>query len=57
MIQAVEATCFENELENRSYKAWSSIYLSNLVSPKMSNVTWQSSVWLCLRQICLLLHA
>jgi len=30
-----------NSLENRNYKAWSSVYMSNLVSPKMSNLTWR----------------
>jgi len=45
-----------NSLETRMYKARSSIYLSNLVSPKISNVTWQSSVSLCFCQMCLWLH-
>ena len=45
-----------NSLLNRNYKVWSSTYVSNLVSPKMSSVTWQSSASLCFRQMCLRLY-
>jgi len=38
MKQAVEGFA-TNSLENRNYKALSSIYMPNLVSPEMSSVT------------------
>lgn len=40
MNQAAKQHVFTmTSLENRNYKAWYSIYLSNVVSPKMSNAT------------------